>query len=113
MTAELAKKNGYEEPLGDLQAITNLKFGNMKVETFYSGKGHTEDNIVVWLPQFNILAGGCLVKSAEAIWKHKCSSAWSWRSRGQRITFPYIGFVEIRNCRNIKARRNNFLLAFF
>ncbi len=38
----------------------------MKVETFYPGKGHTEDNIVVWLPQYNILAGGCLVKSAEA-----------------------------------------------
>ncbi|OQR57409.1 BcII family subclass B1 metallo-beta-lactamase [Bacillus sp. CDB3] len=66
LTAELAKKNGYEEPLGDLQTITNLKFGNMKVETFYPGKGHTEDNIVVWLPQYNILAGGCLVKSAGA-----------------------------------------------
>ncbi|PFO66260.1 subclass B1 metallo-beta-lactamase [Bacillus cereus] len=66
LTAELAKKNGYEEPLGDLQTITNLKFGNMKVETFYPGEGHTEDNIVVWLPQYNILAGGCLVKSASA-----------------------------------------------
>ncbi|MBG9855856.1 BcII family subclass B1 metallo-beta-lactamase [Bacillus wiedmannii] len=66
LTAELAKKNGYEEPLGDLQTITKLKFGNMKVETFYPGKGHTEDNIVVWLPQYNILAGGCLVKSASA-----------------------------------------------
>lgn len=39
LTAELAKKNGYEEPLGDLQTVTNLKFGNMKVETFYPGKG--------------------------------------------------------------------------
>ncbi|MGH1284214.1 BcII family subclass B1 metallo-beta-lactamase [Bacillus toyonensis] len=66
LTAELAKKNGYDEPLGDLQTITNMKFGNMKVETFYPGKGHTEDNIVVWLPQYKILAGGCLVKSAEA-----------------------------------------------
>ena len=66
LTAELAKKGGYEEPLGDLQTITNLKFGNMKVETFYPGKGHTEDNIVVWLPQYNILAGGCLVKSASS-----------------------------------------------
>ncbi|PFM64099.1 subclass B1 metallo-beta-lactamase [Bacillus cereus] len=66
LTAELAKKNGYEEPLGDLQTITNMKFGNMKVETFYPGKGHTEDNIVVWLSQYKILAGGCLVKSTEA-----------------------------------------------
>ena len=66
LTAELAKKSGYEEPLGDLQTVTNLKFGNMKVETFYPGKGHTEDNIVVWLPQYNILVGGCLVKSTSA-----------------------------------------------
>lgn len=66
LTAELAKNSGYEEPLGDLQIITSLKFGNTKVETFYPGKGHTEDNIVVWLPQYQILAGGCLVKSAEA-----------------------------------------------
>ncbi|EJR21436.1 beta-lactamase 2 [Bacillus thuringiensis serovar morrisoni str. 4AA1] len=66
LTAELAKKNGYEEPLGDLQTITSLKFGNTKVETFHPGKGRTEDNIVVWLPQYKILAGGCLVKSAEA-----------------------------------------------
>ncbi|ARV93531.1 BcII family subclass B1 metallo-beta-lactamase [Bacillus cereus] len=66
LTAELAKNSGYEEPLGDLQIITSLKFGNTKVETFYPGKGHREDNIVVWLPQYQILAGGCLVKSAEA-----------------------------------------------
>ncbi|MDF4756393.1 GIM family subclass B1 metallo-beta-lactamase, partial [Vibrio parahaemolyticus] len=33
---------------------------------FYPGKGHTEDNIVVWLPQYNMLVGGCLVKSASA-----------------------------------------------
>ena len=125
LTAELAKKNGYEEPIGDLQAITKLKFGNMKIETFYPGKGHTEDNIVVWLPQYNILVGGCLVKSASAKDLGNVTDAyvneWStsienvlkrygninlvvpvMESRGQRITFTYIRFVKI------KARRNNF-----
>lgn len=29
-------------------------------------------------------------------------------SREQRITFTYIGFIKIRNCRNTKERRNNF-----
>ncbi|PGK48603.1 hypothetical protein CN907_00100 [Bacillus anthracis] len=66
LTATLAKKNGYEEPIADLKEITNMKFGNIKVETFYPGKGHTEDNIIVWLPQYNILFGGCLVKSTDA-----------------------------------------------
>ena len=32
LTAELAKNSGYEEPLGDLQIITSLKFGNTKVK---------------------------------------------------------------------------------
>ncbi|MED2839071.1 subclass B1 metallo-beta-lactamase [Bacillus sp. BH2] len=66
LTATLAKKNGYEEPIADLKDITNMKFGNIKVETFYPGKGHTEDNITVWLPQYKILFGGCLVKSTDA-----------------------------------------------
>ena len=136
LTAELAKNSGYEEPLGDLQIITSLKFGNTKVETFYPGKGHTEDNIVVWLPQYQILAGGCLVKSAEAKDLGNVADAyvneWSTSienvlkrygninsvvpghgSRRQGITFTYIGFIKIRNCRNTKERRNNFLLSFF
>jgi glyoxylase-like metal-dependent hydrolase (beta-lactamase superfamily II) len=28
-----------------------------------AGRGHTVDNIVVWLPQREVLFGGCLVKS--------------------------------------------------
>lgn len=30
---------------------------------YYPGAGHTEDNIVVWLPNEKILFGGCFVKS--------------------------------------------------
>jgi glyoxylase-like metal-dependent hydrolase (beta-lactamase superfamily II) len=36
------------------------------IEAFYPGAGHTEDNLVVWLPEEQILIGGCLVKSAES-----------------------------------------------
>ena len=36
------------------------------VSVFYPGAGHTEDNIVVWLPQEKILFGGCFVKSLHA-----------------------------------------------
>lgn len=32
-------------------------------EYYYAGKGHTLDNIVVWLAEEKILFGGCLVKS--------------------------------------------------
>ena len=37
-----------------------------KIEIFYPGKGHTEDNIVVWLPKSKILFGGCFVKSIHS-----------------------------------------------
>jgi metallo-beta-lactamase class B len=30
------------------------------------GPGHTEDTIVVWLPDVEVLFGGCLVRSATA-----------------------------------------------
>jgi len=36
------------------------------VSVYYPGAGHTEDNIVVWLPKEKILFGGCLVKSLHA-----------------------------------------------
>lgn len=90
----------------------------------------------MWLPQYNILAGGCLVKSADAKDLGNVADAyvneWSTSienvlkryrninlvvpghgSRGQGITFTYIRFIKIRNCRNTKERRNNFLLSFF
>ena len=33
------------------------------IEVFYPGRGHTIDNIVVWLPESEILFGGCFVRS--------------------------------------------------
>lgn len=39
---------------------------NDTIEVFYPGAGHTDDNIVVWLPKSNILFGGCFVKSIKS-----------------------------------------------
>jgi len=35
------------------------------VSVYYPGAGHTEDNIVVWLPKEKILFGGCFVKNLQ------------------------------------------------
>ena len=35
-----------------------------KIEAFYPGGGHTEDNLAVWVPEAKLLFGGCLVRSA-------------------------------------------------
>lgn len=62
-TCELAKKYGYEIPDTVMPADTILTSGNERLEYFYPGPGHTEDNSVVWLQNRNILFGGCLVKA--------------------------------------------------
>ena len=44
----------------------NLDFNGMRLECRYFGGGHTIDNITIWIPEKQILFGGCLVKSLES-----------------------------------------------
>lgn len=37
--------------------------GGTRIETFYPGKGHSPDNIVLWMPSNRLLYGGCFIKS--------------------------------------------------
>jgi metallo-beta-lactamase class B len=66
LTAQLAEKNGYKKPVPSLDSEPNIKVGDVRVEVFYPGEGHTADNIVVWIPQYKVLFGGCLVKSMDS-----------------------------------------------
>lgn len=36
------------------------------IEVLYPGAGHSQDNIVVWLPKAKVLFGGCFVKSINS-----------------------------------------------
>lgn len=36
-----------------------------RLEVFFPGKGHTRDNLVVWMPERGLLFGGCLVRGSE------------------------------------------------
>jgi glyoxylase-like metal-dependent hydrolase (beta-lactamase superfamily II) len=36
------------------------------VIAFFPGAGHSDDNLVVWVPSARVLFGGCLVKSSTA-----------------------------------------------
>lgn len=62
-TAAIAAKDG----IGPLQSKTDLAVGAMyqdgPVQWFYPGPGHTADNIVLWLAQYQLLHGGCFVKA--------------------------------------------------
>ncbi len=41
-------------------------FGLTKFQCFYPGPGHSPDNIVIYLPQHDLLFGGCFIKDAAA-----------------------------------------------
>lgn len=44
---------------------TTFTIGQYTFETFYPGKGHSPDNIVIWFGKEKILYGGCFVKSTD------------------------------------------------
>ncbi len=66
LTAEKAAPQGWRLPDSLLAAEQRFTIGDQCVEVFFPGPGHTDDNLVVWLPKDRVLFGGCLVKDASA-----------------------------------------------
>jgi len=62
LTNKLLKSNQKETASDEILSDT-FELLDGVVSVFYPGSGHTEDNIVVWLPKEKILFGGCFVKS--------------------------------------------------
>jgi metallo-beta-lactamase class B len=60
----LKEKNG---PRGEflIYGDTTFNVGQYAFQTFYPGKGHSPDNIVLWFGRDSILYGGCFIKSIE------------------------------------------------
>lgn len=50
----------------NIEAGLNLSIGTMTFEVFYPGKSHSPDNVVVFIPELNLLFGGCMVKALTA-----------------------------------------------
>lgn len=64
-TMQLCKTQGQKQPEFSFTSDTVFQLGNLTVETYYPGEGHTRDNIVIWVAGDRMLYGGCLVKSTE------------------------------------------------
>ncbi len=64
-TNNLLKSAGKEVASNTFEESGALLAGGL-VEAYYPGGGHTIDNIVVWLPNSNILFGGCFVRSLDS-----------------------------------------------
>lgn len=62
LTNKLLKLNKKEVSRHEITGNT-FELVDGIVSVFYPGGGHTQDNIVVWLPREKILFGGCFVKS--------------------------------------------------
>lgn len=61
LTNKLRKKDGKSQAKNTFKESSFWLVKN-KIEVFYPGAGHTQDNVVVWIPEKKILFGGCFVK---------------------------------------------------
>lgn len=66
LTDQILLKEKKERPKFVIPKDTVFSVGQHTFEVFYPGKGHANDNIVVWFDKENVLYGGCFIKSAEA-----------------------------------------------
>ncbi|WP_286267041.1 subclass B1 metallo-beta-lactamase [Thalassotalea atypica] len=62
LTNTLLSEN-EKEPSNHVITKNTFELVPDSIEVFYPGAGHSQDNIVVWLPQSNMLFGGCFIKS--------------------------------------------------
>src|SRR5690606_23560649 len=57
LTNELLEKSGKVQAKHTFSDVSYWLVKN-KIEVFYPGPGHTQDNLVIWLPESKILFGG-------------------------------------------------------
>ncbi|MCP9234914.1 subclass B1 metallo-beta-lactamase [Lewinella sp. JB7] len=62
-TIDRATAGGNPVPRHDFDSTLTLTVGEHPVINRYFGPGHTTDNIVTYVPEGEVLFGGCLVKS--------------------------------------------------
>ncbi len=66
-TDDICKRTNAKRPTFIINNDTIFTIGQYTFQTYYPGKGHAPDNIVVWFEKDKILYGGCFIKSVEAI----------------------------------------------
>jgi glyoxylase-like metal-dependent hydrolase (beta-lactamase superfamily II) len=83
----------HEQREASINVISSKTFEVVKgiVEVFYPGAGHSQDNVVVWLPNEKILFGGCFVKSLQSnnLGNTVDASITEWPQSIQRVINKY------------------------
>lgn len=62
----LKQQAGAIVPQNTFEDSVTLTAGNLQVQAYFLGAGHTRDNIIGYVPAENVMFGGCLVKSVGA-----------------------------------------------
>ena len=67
------------------------------IEAYYPGPGHAMDNIVVWLPQAQILDGGCMIREAatKSLGYTADGSVSAWADSVQNVIDQFPGIVQV------------------
>ncbi|MDF5602028.1 VAM family subclass B1 metallo-beta-lactamase, partial [Vibrio parahaemolyticus] len=96
LTNQLLKLNNKE--ISNTEISSNeLKIFNGIATVYYPGPGHTEDNIVVWLPNEKLLFGGCFVKSLrnKSLGYTGDANIGEWSNSIQRVLQRYPDIVTV------------------
>jgi metallo-beta-lactamase class B len=65
-TIELAKENDFIAPKNSFNDSLSLRVGDATITAKFFGEGHTQDNIIGYFPDDNVMFGGCLIKELNA-----------------------------------------------
>lgn len=66
LTISLAKKEGFTVPQNQLSSGHKFQLGDLALISSFYGPAHTFDNIVTYIPEENLLFGGCMIKALNA-----------------------------------------------
>lgn len=91
LTIELAQKDSIPIlPINGFDNRLELMANNTKVINEFFGPGHTKDNIVSYIPDQNVLFGGCLIKAMNASKGNlEDADTLAWSATVQRILTNY------------------------
>ncbi len=91
LTIDKCKEEGLPVPTVEFEKEYDCMLNKEAVICRFFGPGHSFDNITVWLPQQQILFGGCLIKSAQAKGLGNLTDAVTdeWATTVEKVQFAY------------------------
>nr|AIA11412.1 SPM_beta_lactamase [uncultured bacterium] len=68
-----------------LQDGKTFEFAGKKVEVIYPGPAHSQDNVVVYLPERKVLFGGCMIRPTDTLGYTGDASIKTWAASATRL----------------------------